>query len=367
MGQDYTHKAARFCPKSREEKRHRKNNFDVYEAVHESEYHCMRRPIDTRTKEPIEPAHEFEVALEPDNFTEEKYALFANYQKKVHHEGPSDISKNGFKRFLCSGLPRSTRIHHGKAKKIGSYHQCYRLDGKLIALGVLDLLPHCVSSVYLMYHEEVNGWNFGKISALREISLALEGDYEYYYMGYYIHSCIKMRYKATFHPTYILDPQSNVWDPLDSEMMQRLSTRKWVSMAAERVLEVSSNSLTIFLQSDRTTTSSFRKELNMGPSKFKFALEYINGQDQKQDSEGEEVSNVFHAGTPGALSLEELDEKVDLGQWSLKLGQRLLKLKNLAGWDESQTSDSSSIKGIAAELAACIGPELVQKTALHFG
>lgn len=32
----------------------------------------MRRPIDTRTKEPIEPAHEFEVALEPDNFTEEK-------------------------------------------------------------------------------------------------------------------------------------------------------------------------------------------------------------------------------------------------------------------------------------------------------
>lgn len=110
-------------------------------------------------------------------------------------------------------------------------------------------------------------------------------------------------------------------------MMQRLSTRKWVSMAAERVLEVSSNSLTIFLQSDRTTTSSFRKELNMGPSKFKFALEYINGQDQKQDSEGEEVSNVFHAGTPGALSLEELDEKVDLGQWSLKLGQRLLKLK----------------------------------------
>ncbi|KAF6221369.1 hypothetical protein HO133_002224 [Letharia lupina] len=176
-----------------------------------------------------------------------------------------------------------------------------------------------------------------------------------------------MRYKATFHPTYILDPQSNVWDPLDSEMMQRLSTRKWVSMAAERVLEVSSNSLTIFLQSDRTTTSSFRKELNMGPSKFKFALEYINGQDQKQDSEGEEVSNVFHAGTPGALSLEELDEKVDLGQWSLKLGQRLLKLKNLAGWDESQTSDSASIKGIAAELAACIGPELVQKTALHFG
>lgn len=218
-----------------------------------------------------------------------------------------------------------------------------------------------------VYHEDVKDWIFGKLSALREISLALEGDYQYYYMGYYIHSCIKMRYKASFRPTYILDPQSNVWDTLDSDMMQRLSARKWVSMAIERALEVSSNSLTVFLQSDRATTSSFRKELNMGPNEFKLAFSYINGQDQEQDSEGKEASNVFHAGTPGALSLEELGAKVELGQWKIKLGQRLVKLENLAGWDESEMTDSSSIKGIAAELAACIGPELVQKTALHFG
>ena len=79
-----------------------------------------------------------------------RYALFADYQKKVHHEDPVDISRGGFKRFLCSGLGQDTIIQHGKAKKIGSFHQCYRLDGKLVALGVLDLLPHCVSSVYLM-------------------------------------------------------------------------------------------------------------------------------------------------------------------------------------------------------------------------
>ncbi len=39
----------------------------------------------------------------------------------------------------------------GRERKIGSYHQCYRLDGKLVALGVLDLLPEVVSSVYLLY------------------------------------------------------------------------------------------------------------------------------------------------------------------------------------------------------------------------
>lgn len=110
-------------------------------------------------------------------------------------------------------------------------------------------------------------------------------------------------------------------------MMQRLSVRKWLSMAMERALEISSNSLTVFLQSDRATTSTFRKELNMGPNDFKLALGYISGQDQEQDSKGREASDVFHAGTPGALSLEELEAKVDLGQWKIKLGQRLVKLE----------------------------------------
>ena len=165
---DYLHASQLTSPPPFREKRHRKNHFEVCKAVHESEYQEVKRPLDTRTKKPIKPAHKFEVALEPDNFTEEKsvvpgnmylcssdnagnrYKLFANYQRVVHREGHNEISKGGFKHFLCAGLERSTLIENGKEKKIGSYHQCYRLDGKLIAMGVLDLLPSCVSSVYLM-------------------------------------------------------------------------------------------------------------------------------------------------------------------------------------------------------------------------
>ena len=138
-------------------------------------------------------------------------------------------------------------------------------------------------------------------------------------------------------------------------------------MAVERALEVPSNSPSTFLQSDRATASNFLKELTMGPNKFKVALEYINGQDKEHDSKGKEASNVFDAGTPGALSLEELEDQIDLGRWRVKLKQRLVKLEDLAGWGESELSDSCSIKGIAAELAACIGPELITRTALHFG
>ena len=50
----------------------RRNTFDLLGAVHEAEYASVNRPIDTRSKRPIEPAHQFEVSLEPDDFTAEK-------------------------------------------------------------------------------------------------------------------------------------------------------------------------------------------------------------------------------------------------------------------------------------------------------
>ena len=47
-------------------------------------------------------------------------------------------------------MKQSFRSQNGQEQKLGSYHQCYRLDGRLVAMGVLDLLPTSVSSVYLM-------------------------------------------------------------------------------------------------------------------------------------------------------------------------------------------------------------------------
>lgn len=129
-------------------------------------------------KTPPEPAHVFKVTLEQANFTEEKYKLYENYQIKVHHDPPERISRDSFRRFLCeSPLKSGKDSFDGRDRLMGSVHQCYRLDGKLVAIGVLDLLPQCVSGVYFLYHEDVSAWNFGKLSALREAALALEGGY----------------------------------------------------------------------------------------------------------------------------------------------------------------------------------------------
>ena len=55
------------------EKRRNRNTFELCKAVHNPEYENIKRPIDTRTKSSIEPAHIFEVTLEPDDYTKEKF------------------------------------------------------------------------------------------------------------------------------------------------------------------------------------------------------------------------------------------------------------------------------------------------------
>lgn len=168
--------------------------------------------------------HRFEVILEPSSFTEEKYQLYTQYQEEIHHD--SNNTPNSFKRFLVdTPLSRDpiTYVDSPSAhlpREYGSYHQLYRLDGELIAMGVIDVLPSCVSSVYFMYNPAYERFSLGKLSALREIALALEihdagcTSVQYLYMGFYIHSCQKMRYKGEYAPSYLADPEDFTWHPL---------------------------------------------------------------------------------------------------------------------------------------------------------
>ncbi|KAK4243750.1 arginine-tRNA-protein transferase, partial [Corynascus novoguineensis] len=228
IGDTYAREAARLHPRSRAEVRRRHNVFDLVERIHEPETDVL--------KSPPAPDHVFTVTLEPDTFTEEKYDVFENYQRIVHDEPPDKISRNGFKRFLCnSPLSRGTMVGAGgKERQLGSFHQCYRIDGKLVAVGVLDLLPDCVSAVYFLYHESIHWLNPGKLGALREIALAREAGYRWWYPGYYVHNCAKMRYKIEYKPQYVLDPEDLRWYPLDKEALARFDSRHYVCFSREQ-------------------------------------------------------------------------------------------------------------------------------------
>ncbi|KAJ3521251.1 hypothetical protein NM688_g9040 [Phlebia brevispora] len=189
------------------------------EAIHASELeHCAS------TSGP-EPAHKFQVTLEPASYTDEKFALYQIYQRDIHKE--QEKKPQSFRRFLVENnlhredIPYATSPPSHLPHHYGAYHQLYRLDGELIAMGVIDILPSCVSSVYFMYNSKWDRFSLGKLSALREASIAREmhaagaPGMQYLYMGFYIYSCQKMRYKGEYSPSFLADPEDYTWHPLE--------------------------------------------------------------------------------------------------------------------------------------------------------
>jgi arginine-tRNA-protein transferase len=85
----------------------------------------------------------------------------------VHHDSESECKIDQFKRFLCTSPLGHTNYTGSCSKGYGSFHQHYRLNGELIAVGVIDILNHCVSSVYLYYDPDYSFLNLGTYSALR--------------------------------------------------------------------------------------------------------------------------------------------------------------------------------------------------------
>lgn len=328
-----------------------KTEFNFLNVVHESEV--------SNLKPGVQPAHRFEVTLDWDSFTEEKYQLFDAYQRHVHHEGDADISRAGFKRFLCS-----TPLHRADNgnKRHGSFHQLYRLDGRLIAIGVIDLMPHAVSGVYFIYHPDFEQYSFGKLSALREAALAVEGGYQYYYMGYYIHTCKKMKYKGDYRTQEVLDYDTQRWHPLDNHMRALMDKRKWVSMHREEMIKDRLK--------DKSSMSSgdVKDEADQSLEQDKIAVEEIYHATHPTALEANQSGlSVLELGMPGAILLEELEDVVNIDEMKVTLGRGgIHRMRHLVAWEEGSLTDATTLKGIIAEFAACVGPVVAEECVLDF-
>uniref|UniRef100_A0A8C8K5R0 Arginyl-tRNA--protein transferase 1 n=1 Tax=Oncorhynchus tshawytscha TaxID=74940 RepID=A0A8C8K5R0_ONCTS len=151
---------------------------------------------------------------------EQSAALYARYQMAVHGDTPSECNESEFRRFLCDSPLEMETPPDGPAAGYGSFHQQYWLDGRIVAVGVVDILPTCVSSVYLYYHPDFASLSLGSYSALREVAFTRQLQKQspklcFYYLGFYIHSCNKMRYKGQYQPSDLLCPETYVFVPIE--------------------------------------------------------------------------------------------------------------------------------------------------------
>ncbi|XP_067141052.1 arginyl-tRNA--protein transferase 1 isoform X1 [Centruroides vittatus] len=180
---------------------------------------------------PENPAHRLQIRLVRSGLGNKEFEktfsishnIYAKYQMTIHGDPPDKCSEDQFTWFLVKSPLKSLSQPEKKSEFFcgyGSFHQQYWLDDNLIAVGVVDVLPHCVSSVYLYYDPSYSFLSLGTYAALREIAFTQElnrivPELKYYYMGFYIHSCPKMRYKGNFEPSYLLCPEVYSWHPIE--------------------------------------------------------------------------------------------------------------------------------------------------------
>ncbi|WFD06635.1 arginyltransferase [Malassezia vespertilionis] len=150
-------------------------------------------------------AERIQISLVRAHATDEKYALFRKYQAHIHHESEEDISsRKGWEKFLVDAPFFDTDA----SGAFGAYHQEYRFCGHLIAVGVVDILPFCVSSVYFYYDPEYSDWELGRLSVMNEIALARR-------MRRALDlPCLRWYYLGAFQPSEILDTMDNSWRAL---------------------------------------------------------------------------------------------------------------------------------------------------------
>ena len=79
-------------------------------------------------------------------------------------------------------------------------------DGeRLVAVDLIDILPHGISSIYFYYDPDYAAYSPGKYSLYRQIMLAKEHGLSWIYLGYYVEACPSLSYKKEYRPFYMLE------------------------------------------------------------------------------------------------------------------------------------------------------------------
>lgn len=138
-----------------------------------------------------------EVECRPPVLTREKYELYRRYLRARHDRQMSN-SWASLENFLYDSPVRTLEL-------------TYRLEGRLVAVGIVDVEPAAFSTVYCYYDPDLAARSPGTFNILWTLDLARRKGVPYAYLGYYIRDCAKMNYKLNYRPCELLR-QDGTWE-----------------------------------------------------------------------------------------------------------------------------------------------------------
>jgi len=149
----------------------------------------------------------------PPQCDDERYALFERYQT-AQHDGKMLDGRDEYRRFLCESpidtleISYRTPAARRDADSLGASGR-----GRLVGVGIVDLTPQVISSVYFYFDPSEAQRSLGVFSALFEIELCRRMGKRWWYVGFHVRGCRKMEYKADYRPHELLRPDGTWGEP----------------------------------------------------------------------------------------------------------------------------------------------------------
>ena len=172
---------------------------------------------------------------------EERFLLYVKYERAVHNENPSiqvynlNWGLSILERKLINipgNLHLKTRHPELYPKYYGTYNLIHRIDGKIVAVTVWDILPNYLESVYCYYDPEYSFLDLGVITVIREIEYMksfqklIDKNFIFYSLGEMCQSCQKLKYKGNYFPTEIMDPYTGKYVLLNDDVKKLIADNK---------------------------------------------------------------------------------------------------------------------------------------------
>jgi len=121
-------------------------------------------------------------------FKQEHFELYQRYLTHRHKNGGMDNpTPESYIHFLASDWAYTTFYE-------------FRLQEKLLAVAVVDLLDDSLSAIYTFFDPDYAKRSLGVYAILWEIAESQRLNLKWLYLGYWIKDCRKMSYKTDYYP-----------------------------------------------------------------------------------------------------------------------------------------------------------------------
>lgn len=134
-----------------------------------------------------------QVAIGEPSAGDEKQELYRRYLE-ARHDGQMDGSPAEMHGFLYRS-------------RLETLEATYTLDGRIVAVGIVDVEPRALSAVYCYFDPALPGRSLGVLNVLTLLDACRRLGRPHLYLGYYVAGCRRMSYKAGYRPSEILDPE----------------------------------------------------------------------------------------------------------------------------------------------------------------